>query len=125
MREPLPADPASLEPIAPAQAAALMARRFRGYLPVAIDVECGGFNPATDALLEIAATLIDMDTEGVLKRGLRALSFDLRVASEWPDANRPLCCWPFSGPTQRPTSIRDGTRIRSGKPSRLVRALRL
>jgi ribonuclease T len=69
MRELLPADPASLEPIAPAQAAALMARRFRGYLPVAIDVECGGFNPATDALLEIAATLIDMDTEGVLKRG--------------------------------------------------------
>lgn len=69
MREPLPADTANLESIAPAAAAALMARRFRGYLPVAIDVECGGFNPATDALLEIAATLIDMDTEGVLKRG--------------------------------------------------------
>jgi ribonuclease T len=46
-----------------------MARRFRGYLPVAIDVECGGFNCSTDALLEIAAVLIDMDAEGRLVRG--------------------------------------------------------
>lgn len=53
----------------PAVAAALMARRFRGYLPVAIDVETGGFHAATDALLEIAATLIEMDTEGTLRRG--------------------------------------------------------
>jgi ribonuclease T len=47
-----------------------MARRFRGFLPVAIDVETGGFNNATDALLEIAATLIDMDENGVLRRGV-------------------------------------------------------
>jgi ribonuclease T len=47
-----------------------MARRFRGFLPVAIDVESGGFNNATDALLEIAATLIDMDENGVLRRGV-------------------------------------------------------
>jgi ribonuclease T len=46
-----------------------MARRFRGYLPVAIDVETGGFQASTDALLEIAATLIDMDPEGTLRRG--------------------------------------------------------
>jgi ribonuclease T len=46
-----------------------MSRRFRGYLPVAIDVETGGFHAATDALLEIAATLIDMDADGTLKRG--------------------------------------------------------
>jgi ribonuclease T len=52
-----------------APAAALMARRFRGFLPVVIDVECGGFNPATDALLEIAAVLIDMDPSGTLSRG--------------------------------------------------------
>jgi ribonuclease T len=50
-------------------AAALMLRRFRGYLPVAIDVECGGFHAATDALLEIAAVFIEMDGEGVLRRG--------------------------------------------------------
>ena len=52
-----------------APAAALMARRFRGFLPVVIDVECGGFNPATDALLEIAAVLIDMDVGSTLSRG--------------------------------------------------------
>jgi len=46
-----------------------MARRFRGYLPVAIDVETGGFKVATDALLEIALVLIDMDSEGTLRRG--------------------------------------------------------
>lgn len=58
---------ATAVPLAPA--AALMARRFRGFLPVVIDVECGGFNAATDALLEIAAVLIDMDTSGTLVRG--------------------------------------------------------
>jgi ribonuclease T len=46
-----------------------MARRFRGYLPVAIDVETGGFEVATDALLEIALVLIDMDGDGILRRG--------------------------------------------------------
>jgi ribonuclease T len=52
-----------------APGAALMSRRFRGFLPVVIDVECGGFNAATDALLEIAAVLIDIDTAGTLRRG--------------------------------------------------------
>jgi ribonuclease T len=56
--------------VAPKPGARLMARRFRGFLPVAIDVETGGFNNATDALLEIAATLIDMDENGVLRRGV-------------------------------------------------------
>jgi ribonuclease T len=46
-----------------------MARRFRGFLPVVVDVESGGFNPATDALLEIAAVMIDMDESGLLRRG--------------------------------------------------------
>ena len=41
-----------------------MAQRFRGYLPVVVDVETGGFNCATDALLEIAATTIGMDEKG-------------------------------------------------------------
>jgi len=49
--------------------AALMSRRFRGYLPVVIDVETGGFHSSTDALLEIAAVLIDMEPDGTLKRG--------------------------------------------------------
>ena len=48
---------------------ALMSRRFRGFLPVVIDVETGGFHSTTDALLEIAAVLIDMQPDGTLKRG--------------------------------------------------------
>jgi ribonuclease T len=48
---------------------AAMAGRFRGYLPVVIDVESGGFHAATDALLEIAAVLIDIDADGTLRRG--------------------------------------------------------
>jgi ribonuclease T len=46
-----------------------MAGRFRGFLPVVIDVECGGFNPNTDALLEIAAVLIEIQGDGSLKPG--------------------------------------------------------
>jgi ribonuclease T len=49
--------------------AALMSRRFRGFLPIVVDIETGGFNADTDALLEIAAVLIDMDGDGVLSPG--------------------------------------------------------
>ena len=41
--------------------------RFRGFLPVVIDVETGGFNAKTDAILEIAASIIRMDDFGRLK----------------------------------------------------------
>ena len=43
-----------------------ISRRFRGYLPVVVDVETGGFEARTDALLEIAATIIGMDQGGHL-----------------------------------------------------------
>lgn len=46
--------------------ARLMASRFRGYLPVVIDVETAGFNSRTDALLEIAAVTLTMDEQGFL-----------------------------------------------------------
>ena len=46
----------------------LMANRFRGFLPVVVDVETGGFNSKTDALLEVAAVLLEMDDEGLLHR---------------------------------------------------------
>jgi ribonuclease T len=46
--------------------ASLMAERFRGFLPVVIDVETGGFNAKTDALLEISAATLIMDDEGIL-----------------------------------------------------------
>jgi len=45
-----------------------MADRFRGFLPVVVDVETGGFNARTDALLEIAAVLLTFDEEGKLRR---------------------------------------------------------
>jgi len=47
----------------------MMSRRFRGFLPVVIDVETGGFLSATDALLEIAAVIIEVDSDGRVRRG--------------------------------------------------------
>ena len=38
-----------------------LAPRFRNYLPVVVDVETGGFNAATDAILEVAAVILRMD----------------------------------------------------------------
>lgn len=43
-----------------------MAQRFRGFLPVVVDVETGGFHAATDALLEIAAVTLRFDEDGWL-----------------------------------------------------------
>jgi len=63
------AEPEATAPVTPAAGAALMARRFRAFLPVVVDIETGGFNADTDALLEIAAVLIDMGGDGVLSRG--------------------------------------------------------
>lgn len=42
----------------------VISKRFRGYLPVVIDVETGGFNADTDALLEISAVLLDVNSQG-------------------------------------------------------------
>lgn len=46
-----------------------IAKRFRSYLPVVVDVETGGLNAKTDALLEIAAVLIEMNEAGLLETG--------------------------------------------------------
>lgn len=40
--------------------------RFRGFLPVAVDLETGGFQSRTDAILEIAATTLRMEDTGLL-----------------------------------------------------------
>ncbi|WP_280539489.1 ribonuclease T [Chromohalobacter sp. 11-W] len=48
------------------QARDLMAQRFRGFLPVVVDLETGGFNAQSDALLEIAAVTLTMDEQGNL-----------------------------------------------------------
>ncbi len=44
----------------------MMSRRFRGFYPVVVDVETGGFNANTDALLEIAAVSLKFDEQGYL-----------------------------------------------------------
>nr|WP_255774735.1 ribonuclease T [Microbulbifer zhoushanensis] len=44
----------------------MLAQRFRGFLPVVVDLESGGFNNSTDALLEISAVILDMDEDGHL-----------------------------------------------------------
>nr|WP_272880560.1 exonuclease domain-containing protein [Candidatus Synchoanobacter obligatus] len=42
-----------------------MAKRFRGFLPIVVDIETAGFNPETNALLEIAVIFVDYE-DGVL-----------------------------------------------------------
>ena len=46
------------------QTSELIAKRFRGFLPVVVDVETAGFNAETDALLEITAVLLCVDERG-------------------------------------------------------------
>ena len=46
-----------------------IAYRFRGYLPVVLDLETGGFNAETDAILEIAANILEMAEDGSMIRG--------------------------------------------------------
>jgi len=46
-----------------------MNARFRGYLPVVVDVETGGFDCTRHALLEIAAVPLDLDADGQLVPG--------------------------------------------------------
>lgn len=47
----------------------LFSRRFRGLMPVVVDVETSGLNAQTDGLLEIAAVMIEMNDTGTLKIG--------------------------------------------------------
>lgn len=41
-----------------------IAGRFRGFLPVVVDVETGGFDCRRDALLELAAVILRIDEKG-------------------------------------------------------------
>ena len=60
--------PTSGERAAPVSDMFAMADRFRGFLPVVVDVETGGFNCKTDALLEIAAVLLETRPGGLIGR---------------------------------------------------------
>lgn len=56
----------AVTPYAPGQALDLSSR-FRGFLPVVVDVETGGFNSQKDALLEIAAVTVGINDQGKLE----------------------------------------------------------
>jgi ribonuclease T len=43
-----------------------LGKRFRGYLPVIVDIETAGFNAKKNALLEIAAIIVEYDNNGEL-----------------------------------------------------------
>lgn len=70
-----------------------IANRFRGFLPVVVDVETAGFNAETDALLEIAAVTVRMDTSGRIHRDR---SFSCHV-EPFPGANLDQRALDFTG----------------------------
>lgn len=58
-----------IAPSHPANTPSLLAKRFRGYLPVVVDVETGGFDWNRHALLEIAVVPIDVGDGDTLVLG--------------------------------------------------------
>lgn len=70
-----------------------LARRFRGFLPVVVDVETGGFNARTDAILEVAATTLDLGEDGIL---VPDQHFEYHVAP-FPGANVEQAALDFTG----------------------------
>ena len=68
MPVPTPAPAAAPQP-ATKSSPSPMAGRFRGYLPVVVDVETGGFDWNRHALLEIACVPLDLDETGQLVLG--------------------------------------------------------
>ena len=42
-------------------------QRFRGYLPIIVDIETAGFNPKKNALLEIAAVIVELNENNDLE----------------------------------------------------------
>ena len=82
---------------------------FRGFLPVVVDVETGGFNEATDALLEIAAVFIGVDKQRLL----------------YPKSNVCFAVKPFSGSNMEESALRVNCidpfdRTRNAKPEEEV-----
>jgi ribonuclease T len=71
----------------------LVAKRFRGFLPVVVDVETGGFNPETDALLEIAAVTLTVDENS---HWIRAETIHRHV-QPFPGANIEKAALEFTG----------------------------
>jgi ribonuclease T len=68
-------------------------KRFRGFYPVVIDVETGGFNSETDALLELAAVTLKMDENGLFTPN-HTYSYHLEP---FPNANIEKSALEFTG----------------------------
>ena len=51
-----------------------ISNRFRGFLPVVVDIETAGFNSVTDAVLEIAVVFLSVEETGGWQRD-RTLNF--------------------------------------------------
>lgn len=68
----------------------ILRERFRGFLPVVVDVETAGFDPTQDALLEIAAVVINMDEGGLL----------------WPGGTHFFHILPFPGASLDPAALK-------------------
>ncbi|PAU78939.1 ribonuclease T [Halomonas salipaludis] len=84
----------------------LMAKRFRSFLPVVVDLETGGFNAQGDAILEIAAVTLAMNADGVLA----------------PDATYAFHISPFEGANIEQSAL-DFTGIKLDDPLRQKVAL--
>ncbi len=82
------AEPHDIEPLKTG-----IARRFRGFLPVVVDVETAGFNAETDALLEIAAVPIHMNDEGIVYAGQTVSAH----VTPFPGANLDPAALAFTG----------------------------
>jgi ribonuclease T len=67
--------------------------RFRGFLPVVVDVETGGFNAKTDALLEVAAATLIMNDDGLIKVD-QLVSYNVEP---FEDANIEVSALEFTG----------------------------
>lgn len=81
-----------------------IAERFRGFLPVVIDLETGGFNSQTDAILEMACITVRMDEQGWLK----------------PDKKYFTAVEPFEGANIEPASLAF-TGIKLNSPLRMAK----
>ena len=84
-----------------------MKGRFRGFLPVVVDVETAGFNPRTDALLEVAAVILSMDENGSIYPA-QTVS---RHVEPFPGANLEQAALDFNG-------IDPGNPLRDARPER-------
>jgi ribonuclease T len=70
-----------------------LAQRFRGFLPVVMDIETAGFNANTDAMLQLGAVMIGMDSQGFLQP-YKSLFYEI---NPFDGANMELAALEFNG----------------------------